>query len=253
VIRTGGLTKRYGPRTALDALDLTIEEGEWCLYLGPNGAGKSTTLKLLVGLARPDAGRARVAGLDPWRDGPRVRRVVGYLPEDYQPHAYLTGREVLELVGDVFGMPRRARDARIEGLLDLLDLGAAADLPTRGYSHGMRKKLGLAVALIDAPGVLVLDEPTAELDPRTSDLIRRVLRGLADRGTTILMSTHLLGDAALLADTVAMLDRGRLVERGPIRDVLARHDETSLERVFLSLTGAADERKIASFLGPDAP
>ncbi len=248
MIETRGLTKRFGKHLVLDELDLQVRAGEWVLYLGQNGAGKSTTMKLLMGLGEPTAGTARVLGLDPWRQGPEVRRRVGFLPEDFHPYDYLTGREYLQFVGDLFDLGRERRDRRADELLELLDLGEAAHQFTREYSHGMRKKLGIAAALMHEPRLLVLDEPTAELDPRTSDLIRLVLRGLADAGTGILMSTHILGAAEKHCDRAAILHEGKLLRCGSPAEITAQFPGLSLEEVFLRLTGTADAEKVKSFL-----
>lgn len=248
MIETRGLTKRFGKHVVLDGLDLDVRAGEWVLYLGQNGAGKSTTMRLLMGLSEPTSGAARVLGLDPWREGAEVRRRVGFLPEDFQPYDYLTGREYLQFVGDLFDLPRTARDRRADELLELLDLTGAAHRYAREYSHGMRKKLGIAAALMHEPRLLVLDEPTAELDPRTSDLIRMVLRGLADAGTGILMSTHILGTAEKHCDRVAILHQGRILRCGRAADIVAEFPGLSLEEAFLRLTGSADDGKVRSFL-----
>lgn len=248
MIETTGLTKRYGDKLALDGLDLSIGEGEWFLCLGPNGAGKSTTMKLLLGLAEASGGSARVCGFDPWRQGPSLREVVGYLPEDFAPYDHLTGREQLQFVGDMHALSRRERDRRADDLLDLLGLVEAAGDMCREYSHGMRKKIGLASALIHEPRLLVLDEPTAELDPRTSDLVRQVLRGLADRGTTVMMSTHILGQTEKECDRVGILHEGRLALCGTTEELVAAHPGCTLEQVFLRVTGEAEEAKIQSWL-----
>ncbi|MCZ6794392.1 MAG: ABC transporter ATP-binding protein [Planctomycetota bacterium] len=248
MIETRGLTKRYGKSLALDGLDLEVASGEWLLYLGPNGAGKTTTLRMLMGLAEPTAGRARVLGFDPIREGHRLRRAVGYLPDDFEAYEFLSGREFLQFIGDMHGIERRSRDRKADHLLDLLDLADDGRRPTREYSHGMKKKLGLAAALIHDPRVLILDEPTAELDPRTSNVIRQVLRGITDRGAAVLMSTHILGTAEKHCDTVAILDRGRLIRCGTPEELLRDSPGSSLEDVFLQLTGSADEGKVESYL-----
>lgn len=248
MIETNGLTKSYGSKRALDGLDLRVEDGEWFLLLGLNGAGKSTTMRLLTGLAEPSAGTALVAGLDPFREGPAVRGRIGYLSEDFAPYEYLTGREYLQFVGDVHGIERAERDRRADRLLELLDLGDASRELCAGYSHGMRKKIGLAGALIHEPRALVLDEPTAELDPRSSDRVRRVLRGLADRGVTVLMSTHILGTVEHHCDRVGILHDGRLACVGRPDELVAASGDASLEALFLSVTGEADDEKVRAYL-----
>ncbi len=248
LLHVRGLTKRYGPTLALDGLDLEVRAGEWFLFLGPNGAGKSTTMRLLMGLGEPTAGEMSVVGCDPWRQGPEVRRRVGFLSEDFHPYEFLSGREYLQFVGDMFGLDPAARDRKVEDLLALLDLAGSADRMTREYSHGMRKKLGIAAALLHDPKLLILDEPTAELDPRTSDLIRMVLRGLADAGVAVVMSTHILGTAEKHCDRVGILHQGRLVRCGTTAELLAEYPGHTLEELFLRVTGAADPAVVKSYL-----
>jgi ABC-2 type transport system ATP-binding protein len=248
MIEIEGLSKTYGAHTALDGLTLTVARGELFFYLGPNGAGKTTTLRVLAGLLRPTSGRARVAGFDPLREGPALRRAVGYLSDEFVPYEYLTGREYLAFVADMHGLPARDAGVRVERLLDLLDLASAGDRLTREYSHGMRKKLGLAAALIHEPSVLLLDEPTSELDPRSTRLVHEILRGVADQGCCVLVSTHLLGRAATHGDRVGMLAHGRLACCGAPSELLAEHPGRTLEDLFLEVTGQGDRAKLEAFL-----
>lgn len=248
MIRIRGLSKRYGSLVVLEHLDLEIASGEWFLFLGPNGAGKTTTIKLLMGLLRPSAGSVEVAGLDVRRDHLRLRRIVGYLPQTFKPYAYLTGREYLGFVGSVHGLPRRERSARIEELLDLFEFQREADRLTRAYSQGMLKKIGLAAALLHRPEILVLDEPTGDMDARSASMVRNVLRGLAQRGTTILMSTHILGITEKMCDKVGILHHGRLEVLATQEELSSRFPGLSLEEVFLSVTGQIEPRHIEGFL-----
>jgi ABC-2 type transport system ATP-binding protein len=248
MIETNQLTKNYGAHPAVLNLDLHIHPGEWFLFLGPNGAGKTTTLRMLMGLCRPSHGTVRVAGFDPIEEGHRVRSITGYLADDFEPYDYLSGYEFLQFVADMHQIPRREQSARIGHVLDLLELEDASSRQTRDYSHGMKKKLGMAAALLHAPSVLILDEPTAELDPRTSKLIRMILRGLADQGAAIIMSTHILGATEQHCDRVGIIDKGTLVRCGTPDELVAEFPGASLEEVFLQLTGIADEEKIAAFL-----
>lgn len=248
MIEIQALTKTYRDRQALQELTLAIQPGELFLYLGPNGAGKTTTLRMLAGLLRPSSGTMRVAGCDPLRQAQELRRRVGYLSDDFLPYEHLTGFEYLQFVADMHSIDRTTRDQRAERLLDLFDLTAAAARMTREYSHGMRKKLGLASALIHEPQVLLLDEPTSELDPRSAQLVHRVLRGLADQGCCILVSTHILGRAEKLCDRVGMLLNGKLVLCGAPDELLEGEPHESLEELFLEVTGRTDRGKIDAYL-----
>lgn len=256
MIETHQLTKRFGSQTAVSNLNLEIRPGEWFLFLGPNGAGKTTTLRMLMGLSRPSEGSVRIAGLDPIEAGHKVRALTGYLADDFEPYDYLSGREYLQFIADMHQVPHKEQRSRIDHVLDLLELGEAAARQTRDYSHGMKKKLGMAAALLHTPSVLILDEPTAELDPRTSKLIRMILRGLADQGAAIIMSTHILGSAEQHCDRVGIIDQGTLVRCGTPAELVAEFPGLTLEDVFLELTGIADESKVNAFLNsrtPDRP
>ena len=226
-----GLTKHYGPVVALAELDLEIPSGTIFGFLGPNGAGKTTTLRLLTGLARPTSGRATVAGVEvsgarPEGRAGRVegssRALFGYLDQDPRFYGWMRGRELLELVADLYGLDRTDRRARIGEMLDLVDLSDAAGRRIGGYSGGMRQRLGLAAALLARPAVLFLDEPVSALDPAGRHDLLEVIGRL--RGTTtVFMSSHILNDVERVCDRVAILDRGRLLADAPIEELLARY------------------------------
>jgi len=248
MIRIEGLSKQYGDVTVLHGLDLEIGKGEWFLFLGPNGAGKTTTIKLLMGLLRPTCGKITMGGLDVRRDGHQLRLRSGYLPQTFEPYPYLTGREYLSFVGAVYGLPRKERAARIDELLELFEFRAEADRLAQSYSQGMKKKIGMAAALLNRPEILVLDEPTGDLDARSANMVRNVLKGLAEAGTTIFMSTHILGITEKLCDKVGILQRGRLEVLATREELLARFPGKSLEEIFLSVTGEIKTEHIESFL-----
>ncbi|MFF9332892.1 ATP-binding cassette domain-containing protein [Streptomyces albogriseolus] len=207
-----GLEKRFGTVRALRGLDLAVAEGTVCGLLGPNGAGKTTAVRLLTTLLRPDAGSARVAGLDLVREAAAVRRRIGVTGQDTSIDGDLTGRENLRL----FARLHRARDAaaRADALLDRFGLTEAADRPASAWSGGMRRRLDLAVSLVRRPEVLFLDEPTTGLDPAGRGLIREVVRELTGEGTTVLLTTQYLEEADQLADDIALVDRGRVAHTG---------------------------------------
>ncbi|MFC9831822.1 ATP-binding cassette domain-containing protein [Streptomyces albogriseolus] len=207
-----GLEKRFGTVRALRGLDLAVAEGTVCGLLGPNGAGKTTAVRLLTTLLRPDAGSARVAGLDLVREAAAVRRRIGVTGQDTSIDGDLTGRENLRL----FARLHRARDAaaRANALLDRFGLTEAADRPASAWSGGMRRRLDLAVSLVRRPEVLFLDEPTTGLDPAGRGLVREVVRELTGEGTTVLLTTQYLEEADQLADDIALVDRGRVAHTG---------------------------------------
>ncbi|MCP9993234.1 ATP-binding cassette domain-containing protein [Streptomyces sp. DH20] len=207
-----GLKKRFGAVHALRGLDLAVAEGTVCGLLGPNGAGKTTAVRLLTTLLRPDAGSARVAGLDLVREAAAVRRRIGVTGQDTSIDGDLTGRENLRL----FARLHRARDAaaRADALLDRFGLTEAADRPASAWSGGMRRRLDLAVSLVRRPEVLFLDEPTTGLDPAGRGLVREVVRELTGEGTTVLLTTQYLEEADQLADDIALVDRGRVAHTG---------------------------------------
>ncbi len=207
-----GLEKRFGAVHALRGLDLAVAEGTVCGLLGPNGAGKTTAVRLLTTLLRPDAGSARVAGLDLVREAAAVRRRIGVTGQDTSIDGDLTGRENLRL----FARLHRTRNAvaRADELLDRFGLTEAAGRPASTWSGGMRRRLDLAVSLVRRPEVLFLDEPTTGLDPAGRGLVREVVRELTGEGTTVLLTTQYLEEADQLADDIALVDRGRVAHTG---------------------------------------
>ncbi len=248
-IETGGLSRSFDGRPVVRDLDLAVFEGEWYIFLGHNGAGKTTTIKMLLGLLRPTRGSGQVLGLDIRRQRTQIHAVTGYMPENLSPYEYLTGFEYLEFIGDMHRLGQRQSRRRIQELLELLELEAQARELIKGYSLGMKKKLGFAAALLHRPQVLFLDEPTADLDPKAAGLVRKLIRGLCDRGTTVFMTTHILSQAEHLCDKVGILHEGRLIVQEAPSSLSARHGGAALEQVFLQLTGEVEEDRVRRFLG----
>jgi ABC-2 type transport system ATP-binding protein len=240
-IRLEGLTKRYGETLAVDSLDLEVAPGELFGFLGPNGAGKTTTIKMMVGLARPTAGRAVLWGHDVVAEPMAAKAVTGYVPDHAALYEKLTGREMLGLVGDLFRVSREQQEARIEPMLETFSLTEAGDSLIQGYSRGMRQKLSLCAALLHDPKILFLDEPTVGLDPAGARQLKDVLRHLCSEGRTVFLSTHVLEVAELLCDRVAIVQKGRTVTVDTPHNLRARSGEASLEAAFLRITGGADE------------
>jgi len=227
-IRTEGLVKAFGDVQALDGLTFSVEPGSVFGFLGPNGAGKTTTVRILTGLARATAGRAWVDDIEVTANPRRAARRIGYLPQDPAFYPWMTGRELLDHVGRVFGLPARERQARIKELLELTGLTKAARRRVGGYSGGMRQRLGIAQALVNKPSVLLLDEPVSSLDP----VGRKELLELIDRlrgQCTVLMSTHILADVERVCDTVSIIDHGKLVIEAPQEQLLERYAVPAFE------------------------
>jgi len=222
IVRTEQLTKRYGSTVALDGLDLEVDEGEVLGYLGPNGAGKSTTIALLLGLARPTAGRAELFGLDAWRDAVAIHHRLAYVPSEATLWPSLSGEEVLRFLAAVHGA---VDEAYRDELVDRFELDVGKKI--RAYSHGNRQKVLLVGALATRADLLLLDEPTTGLDPLMEQVFRQCVREARERGQTVLLSSHILSEVEAVCDRVAMLRGGRLVESGRL-DVLRRLATTHL-------------------------
>ena len=227
-IRIEGLHKSFGEVQALDGLGLAVEPGSVFGFLGPNGAGKTTTIRILAGLARADAGQAWIDGLEVAADRRRIASRIGYLPQDPAFYPWMTAREFVDYVGRVFGLPARERLGRTNELLHLVGLAEVADRRVGGFSGGMGQRLGIAQALVNRPSVLLLDEPVSGLDP----VGRRELLQLIERlrgQCTVFMSTHILADVERVCDTVAIIDRGRLLAEAPQQELLGRYAVPAFE------------------------
>jgi ABC-2 type transport system ATP-binding protein len=244
MIEFSHLSKSYGEVEAVRDLELAIEKGEVFGFLGPNGAGKTTTIRMMMGILVPSTGRIMIDGLDCQRDRVEVKRHVGYLPDNPIFYDYLRGREILAFVGEMHGQSRGEAERRASALLGDFALDDAAEEYAVNYSTGMKKKLGLACALIHDPPVLILDEPTNGLDPRASLEVQERLRHSAAQGKTIFLSTHLLDMAERLCSRVGIIHKGELVAAGPLGALQEKVvPGGSLEEVFLKVTDAdADDR-----------
>ena len=217
-IETDGLAKQYGRVAALDGLTMTVRRGEVFGFLGPNGAGKTTAVKLLLGLARPSAGRARVLGAPIGNRQARAR--IGYLPELFRYQPWLRAREVLALHCRLSRLPRDRWRAETDTALGLVGLAERADDLVGTFSKGMQQRLGLGVALLGSPDLVVLDEPTSALDPVGRMDVRSIIRTARERGTTVFLNSHLLTEVERVCDRVAIIDRGRVLEEGRLDELL---------------------------------
>jgi ABC-2 type transport system ATP-binding protein len=237
MIRLDNVTKRYGAKTAVHELSLHVPKGELFAFLGPNGAGKTTTIKMMCGLLFPTSGRVSIGGYDLRQDGDRARQLLSYVPD--QPYLYekLTGREFLQFIVEMYGLPPAHGAKRIAEVIELFGLQDFVDDLTERYSHGMRQRTVFAAALVHEPQVLIVDEPTVGLDPRSVRQLKDLLRRQADQGTTVFLSSHSLDVVQELADRIAIVDHGRLISCGPLAALRTQAAvDGSLEEVFLTLT-----------------
>jgi ABC-2 type transport system ATP-binding protein len=246
-IEVRGLVKRFGEVCALDGVDLTARQGQVLGLLGPNGAGKTTLVRVLATLLKPDAGTARVLGLDVQREASALRERIGLAGQYAAVDENLTGLENLTMVGRLYGAGRSSAKARGRELLERFDLVEAAGRPTKTYSGGMRRRLDLAAALVAKPPVLFLDEPTTGLDPRSRLGLWGVIEGLVAEGTTVLLTTQYLDEADRLADAIAVIDHGRLIAEGTSDQL---KDRLGGERLEIRLDDPADLDAAVSALTP---
>jgi ABC-2 type transport system ATP-binding protein len=250
LIETVELIKKYGEKLAVDNVSIKVYGGEIFGFLGPNGAGKTTTIKMIVGLLQPSSGMVKVAGYDVQAQPLLAKSSSGYVPDTPNLYAKLTGRELLGFVADLYNLDRKQVVRRIDELLRMFDLTEAADDTLDSYSHGMQQKASLAAALMHDPKVLVLDEPTVGLDPKSARLIKDILRQIADRGAAVMLSTHILEIAERMCDRIGIINKGQLVAVGTMQELrrLGQTGEASLEDIFLGLTGGAEVAEIAEIL-----
>jgi ABC-2 type transport system ATP-binding protein len=237
MIEFSGLSKTYGSFCAVAPLDLAVPRGEMFGFLGPNGAGKTTTIRMMMGILVPSGGAVKIAGLDCHREGAEVKRHVGYLPDSPIFYDYLRGREIIQFIGEMHGLSTGESRRRTERLMAEFGLEEVAQEYAVNYSMGMKKKLGLACALIHEPSVLILDEPTNGLDPRASRDVQQRLRRSAEEGVTIFLSTHILDMAERLCSRIGIIHHGELVATGSPQELKEKVTAGgTLEEVFLAVT-----------------
>jgi len=232
MLRIEHLTKRYGEKTAVDDLSLTIRPGEIYGFIGHNGAGKSTTLKSVAGILRFDAGTITINGNDIVRDPLQCKKDLAYIPDNPDIYDFMSGIKYLNFIADIFRVSARERQEKIRRYADIFELTEDLAQPVSSYSHGMRQKLALISAWIHSPKLIVMDEPFVGLDPKASHLLKEMMRQHCDEGGAIFFSTHVLEVAEKLCDKVAIIKQGRLVREGTMEEVKG---DDSLEEVFLEL------------------
>jgi ABC-2 type transport system ATP-binding protein len=250
VVELKDVFKRYSEIIAVDHIDLSVRAGEIFGLLGPNGSGKSTTLKMLLGLVKPDSGKVSVLGIDVQKDPVDVKRLTGYVPESPRLYEFLTGVEYLDFIGDVYGMQPEEKKTRINEYLKGLQLeGREGDIIS-SYSEGMKQKIALTSAFLHKPKLLILDEPLGGLDPRSARIIKDFLQELKAQGVATMMSTHVLEIAQALCDRIGIMYQGKILALGTMGELrqMAKLPDSGLEDIFLKLTGTSDIRAVVEEL-----
>ena len=220
ILKTEALTKVYGTHTALDQLNLTVHQGEVFGYIGPNGAGKTTTFRILAGLLDPTSGKAVIAGNDVTGDKDAIKRLVGYLPDNFGVYPTLRVWEYLDFFAAAYRVPKKERKERIDKCLTIANSSEFRDKLMGALSRGMKQRVGIAKTLLHDPQVIILDEPAATIDPRARVQMRQLLRELADLGKAVLVSSHILPELADVCDTVGILGAGKMIAMGPVQEML---------------------------------
>ena len=242
LIHARGLVKRFGEFVAVDGIDLDVAPGEAFGFLGPNGAGKSSTMRMIGCVSPPSAGTLRILGLDPRRDGPRIRGQLGVVPQLDTLDLELTVRENLLIYGRYFGLPRAVIRERADVLLDFVQLLDRADDKVEPLSGGMKRRLTIARSLINEPRVLLLDEPTTGLDPQARHVVWDRLFRLKHQGVTLVLTTHYMDEAEQLCDRLVVMDKGRIAAEGSPRSLIERYSS----RDVVELRFALGENEIAA-------
>jgi ABC-2 type transport system ATP-binding protein len=249
-VEASSLSKSYGNTPAISNFTLNIDSGQVFGLLGPNGSGKSTFMKMMVGLVKPTSGSIRIFGKDPQAEPLAVRSIVGYVPEAARLYEFLTAREYLDFVADIYGVPLKEKADRIGQFLEAFELKGREDEMISGLSQGMKQKVAIIGALIHRPRLLIMDEPLNGLDPRSAKIVKDLLNKLAAEGVTTIFSTHILEIAQAICNRVVIMYRGELLSEGKIEELRSRAglQGGSFEEVFLKLTGTDDVRAVVEEL-----
>jgi sodium transport system ATP-binding protein len=241
MIAVEGLVKRFGSVLAVDGVDFVAEDGKVTGLLGPNGAGKTTTLRMLYALMKPDGGRILVDGVDAVADPGEARARLGVLPDVSGLYPRLTARETIRYFGELQGLDPKTIEARIEVLLDELDLRPVADRRTAGFSHGERTKVALARALVHSPRNVLLDEPTNGLDVMSTRALREMVRRMRSDGRCVILSSHVMQEVSALCDSIVVISRGKVVAQGSPDELRELTGEADLEQAFVDLAVNPEE------------
>jgi len=232
------LTKYFEEVCAVKDLTLSVPAGEVFAFLGPNGAGKTTTIKVMTGLLRPTRGRAILGGFDIQKQPFEAKRLIGYIPDHPYVYEKLSGAEFFHFIGDLFWVPRKEQDEKMEYYFNLFGLSSARDKLIENYSHGMRQKLVMSISLLHDPEIIIVDEPTVGLDPQSMRIVKGLFRDCAKKGATVFLSTHALSVAEDVADRIGLIHKGSLIFHGTLDEMRSfAHREGNLEELFLELTG----------------
>ncbi len=248
MIKLENLSKNYGDFLAVDNINIEINQGELFGFLGPNGAGKTTTIKMMVGLLKPTGGRAVLGGLDIEKESVEAKRINGYVPDEPFLYDKLTGFEFLEFVADLWKVEKETKYKNIDKYLNFFELEDKRDHFIQSYSHGMRKKIALAAALVHEPKILYLDEPTVGLDPKSAKLMKELLKNFCQKGGTVFLSTHILEIAENLCSKVAIINKGKIIAQGTVEELKQQNKEASLEDIFLELTATKEDKDLLEAL-----
>lgn len=241
VVEVRDLTKKYGRLLALDRLTLSVGRGQILGFIGPNGAGKTTAIKILVGLARPTSGTAHVAGIDCVAEPRKIKRLIGYMPDTFGTYENMRVGEYLDFFGAAFGIGRRARSKRIDEVLELAGATTFKDLFVESLSHGMKQRVAIARTLLHDPVALILDEPANGLDPQARIEMRQLLLGLAERGKTLIVTSHILPELARICHRVAIITRGKLRALGTLDEIARQLSQQRTVEVLLTRADRLDD------------
>ena len=233
------LSKRFGSLTAVDNLNLQISSGEFFGFLGPNGAGKTTTLNMLTTLIKPTAGKVKICGFDLETQSMEIKHLIGLMPDNPQIYQSLTGRQFIYFVASLYGLKKTDIEEPMTYYLRLLDMLSVLDDPIKSYSFGMQKKILLVSVLVRQPKVLFLDEPTAGLDPKSANTVKKILRQHCQKGRTVFMTTHILQMVEQVCDRIGIIQHGKLVAIGTLAELKSYTNDISLENIFLQFTEGA--------------
>ncbi len=231
------LVKKFDDITAVNDLSFEVKKGEIFGLLGPNGAGKTTTIKILSGLLNPTSGTATVGGYDVKKNLRKIKELIGVCPQQAAIFKFLTGRENIELFGNLHTMNKKELKERTESLLEAVNFTEASKRKAKGYSGGMLRQINLLIAIINNPKIAFLDEPTVGMDPRARRATWSFIGSLKEEGKTVILTTHYIEEAEALSDNVAIIDYGELIALGSPQELMEKHDSKNLEEVFMKITG----------------
>lgn len=243
MINIENVTKKFGDKIAVDDISCKLNDGEIIGYIGPNGAGKTTTLKMICGIMEPDNGSITLNGKDISKEPMEAKRTFGFIPDNPDVFLALKGREYVNFICNIYDVPMEVRDERLTELLRDFEMEDAIDSKIESYSHGMRQKIHIVATLMHDPDIWIMDEPMTGLDPRSAYLLKERMRIHAEKGNTVLFSTHVLDTAERLCDRIIIIDKGKIRYNGTLEALKDKNSDMTLEEIFLSMTGALKDDK----------